>query len=211
MAWIAILLVKVYVAFCGCVDYALNVIESSCKRVMGLGYSNEQQQNAVPNEEKPRKKQSMSKEEKPEFGREQNSKSKKSPDKKKRFDKNRNSVAVNNFIEQVERSTQTENFAEQIKEALKLLVKQTQTDSIECELNTSFTQTDFLIENDEPEIETESPVKIELELSTFSQQTDFETVYTRDMISWILLFIMLGISFFLYFNELSFQDFGNLQ
>ena len=200
MAGIAVFFIKVYVAFCGCVDYVLNVIESSCKRIMGGGYSSEQQQNAAPGEEKPRKKHSTIKEEKPD----QSSKNKKSPDKKKRFDKNRNSVAVSNFIVQVESSTQTEHITEQIKEALKLLVKQTQTDIIEkCDLNTSFTQTeiaesnlnssftqttdselsssftqtDIIVPENDNENERElEPTKVEQEVSTVSQQTEHEMV-----------------------------------
>ena len=186
--WKNFFLVKIIVAVISCVCSVLKFTESLWnKRVMGIGSSS--QNSSTLNEEKPRKKQSVAKEEKPTLNG-QNYRNKKNNSEKKCVDKNKNNVS-STLIKLVESSTQTDNLVSSIKETLKLLAKQTQTDPgsvlrnsfvqtefdlhtsfiqtdniVESEINNYFTQTDLVVE--EKEIEQ----KVEICSSSFSQQTE---------------------------------------
>lgn len=187
--WKSFFLVKLIVAVTSCV---LNFVEGLWnKEIMGIGPSS--QNNSSSNEEKQRKKQSIIKEEKPILNG-QNFRNKKNNSEKKYVDKNKNSIS-SSLIKLVESSTQTENIVSNIKEALKLFAKQTQTDlgnalsdsfvQTELDLSTSCTQTDIIVVENEKnhsftqtvteEKQIESKI-VEVVSSSFSQHT--ETVFT---------------------------------
>lgn len=159
-------------------------------RIMGIGPSS--QKNSSSNDEKQKKKQSIIKEEKPILNG-QNFGNKKHSSEKRYVDKNKNNIS-STLIKLVESSTQTDFLVSNIKETLKLFVKQTQTDlgnvlsdsfaQTELDLNTSCTQTDIIVGNEKNHcftqtITEEKEIKsnvVEVVSSSFSQQT--ETVLT---------------------------------
>ena len=138
--WKNFFIVILIVAVSTCVCSVLKFRESFWyRRIMGNSSS---QNNS--NHEKPKKKQSVAKDEKPSLHGVKSG-NKKYTNEKKFVDKNRNNLSNSLLISLVEASTQTDAFVSSIKETLKLFAKQTQTD-LGNTLTDSFVQTELVLD-----------------------------------------------------------------